>query len=293
MASSSSSSSPPSRFTSSLKLSLRKQISIAIRENSCPICLSHINDRRAAILSVCMHAYCIDCIKKWSQLKRTCPLCNAQFRSWFIKSRASSSFEKVQLPKFDPNNNRVFHIRDDDRLDRRRFSSNYRRERRLTSEVVRNVSNQSRELPVRRSFGYGGYDGSVLQWRASIYREGLRAVPFPSKNVQGQDRLANRIKERIKQRIEPWIKRELEAILQDPDPTVIVHLATSLYILSLEEKLKSSRECPAVEETFVQQLRRFLLDQTDMFWHELRCYAESSFEMTTYDTLVEYRHPSQ
>ncbi|GJZ53033.1 hypothetical protein Tco_0607918 [Tanacetum coccineum] len=42
-------------------------------------------------------------------------------------------------------------------------------------------------------------------------------------------------KERLLQRIEPWIHRELNAILRDPNPAVLFHLVTPLFISSLEE----------------------------------------------------------
>ncbi|GKC69672.1 hypothetical protein Tco_1115555 [Tanacetum coccineum] len=42
-------------------------------------------------------------------------------------------------------------------------------------------------------------------------------------------------KERLLQRIEPWIHRELNAILGDPNPAVLVHLVTPLFISSLAE----------------------------------------------------------
>lgn len=78
---------------------LSKRIAPAIVGKSCPICLNHIDYRRAAVITVCMHAYCMDCIQKWSNLKRNCPLCNSYFDSWFFKiSLSSRSFHKLQLP---------------------------------------------------------------------------------------------------------------------------------------------------------------------------------------------------
>lgn len=75
-------------------------------------------------------------------------------------------------------------------------------------------------------------------------------------------------KERVLQRIEPWIKRELYAILHDPDPAVIVHVATSLFISSLEENTASGYL--SGEDDFLAPLRSFLHDQANTFWHELR-----------------------
>ena len=78
------------------------------------------------------------------------------------------------------------------------------------------------------------------------------------------------VRERILGRIEPWIRRELQAILRDPDPSVIVRVATSLYIAMLEKKVDVSSGQADVGDRFLEELRPFLLDKTDMFWHEMR-----------------------
>lgn len=80
----------------------------------------------------------------------------------------------------------------------------------------------------------------------------------------------NGVKERILQRIEPWIRRELQAILEDPDPSIIVHVAASLFIASLEKNLHVSSSQPDVGDNLLAPLCPFLLDKTDTFWHELR-----------------------
>lgn len=74
-------------------------ISPAIQGQKCPICLESLCYRRTAVLTDCTHAYCLECINKWSNLKRHCPLCNAPFDSWFYKIDLSSSkFLRQQLP---------------------------------------------------------------------------------------------------------------------------------------------------------------------------------------------------
>ena len=76
-------------------------------------------------------------------------------------------------------------------------------------------------------------------------------------------------KKKILQRIEPWIQRELQAILQDPDPTIIVHVATSLYLSRFHMTGDLSTAIDN-DDGFLDPLRRFLGEWTDMFWHELR-----------------------
>lgn len=87
----------------------------------------------------------------------------------------------------------------------------------------------------------------------------------------------NAMKDQLLQRIEPWVRRELHAILQDPDPTVIVHVATSLYIASLGRESNACSRQLGFEDNFLAPLRPFLHGKTDMFWHELRCLVFVAF----------------
>lgn len=80
-------------------------------------------------------------------------------------------------------------------------------------------------------------------------------------------------RERIRERIEPWIRRELQAILDDPDPSVIVHVASSLYISCLAQVRCDVRSSQlGGEDNFLARLLPFLRGWTKMFWHELRYY---------------------
>ena len=77
----------------------KKVIAPAIEGKSCPICLSDVVDRRAAVITACLHAYCFRCIRKWSDLKRKCPLCNSHFDYLFYRiSLSSRTFLKERLP---------------------------------------------------------------------------------------------------------------------------------------------------------------------------------------------------
>lgn len=96
-------------------------------------------------------------------------------------------------------------------------------------------------------------------------------------------------KAKITERIEPWIRRELQAVLGDPDPSVIVHFASALFIKRLErENNRQTGQTGMLVEDEVSSLRKFLSDKVDIFWHELRCFAESILTMETYDAVVEY-----
>ncbi|GAB4843574.1 hypothetical protein Ancab_013539 [Ancistrocladus abbreviatus] len=149
------------------------------------------------------------------------------------------------------------------------------------------INARSRPVPRRRSFGWGSLPSNVvadqiLHWRESIYKQRLQAVPFPSGSCRQaiefdgvcagamDSTVGDGIKDTILQRIEPWIHRELQAILKDPDPSIIVHVATSLFISSIECKPRASADHFGDKNDFLAPLRRFLCESTDIFWHELR-----------------------
>ncbi|XP_055830462.1 uncharacterized protein LOC129899496 [Solanum dulcamara] len=263
-----------------------KGIVTAVARKSCPICLCRLHYRSAAVIIPCMHAYCIVCIRRWSDLNRKCPLCNADFDSWFSRiSSSSRTFQKEKLSARSETkklNSGFVSSRPRDRLADRRVIRSRR-------EELNTFGSRTRPFPRRRSFDQIGalnpddITRRIILWRSSIYEERLQAVPFSSKNCLMQHMDNRSTKEKMLQRIEPWIRRELQAILGDPDPSIIVHVATSLFI---SENTHSTQQCAGGD--FLAPLRPFLHECTEMFWHELRCFAESPLSMQTYDTVVEY-----
>ncbi|KAL0740214.1 hypothetical protein Bca4012_081727 [Brassica carinata] len=252
-----------------------RAILAAVKGQSCPICLENLTNRRAAVIASCNHGYCLPCIRKWSDVKRNCPLCNARFDSWLlVNDLASRRFRKEHLPLL---------------RGRRRMIPR-------SMDVLRNSSSRrSRPLPWRRSFGRPGSvpDHVILErklrWRASVYDRQLRAVRLHSRS--SLELVNDHTKARITERIEPWMRRELQAVLGDPDPSIIVHFASALFIKRVErENNRQSGQGGgiAMEHESSSSLGMFLGDKEDIFWHELRCFAESSLTMETYDAVVEY-----
>lgn len=286
------SSSPKPLGKPNIQRFIRRVISPAIVDKTCPICLRTIDVPGAAVLTVCFHAYCLDCIHKWSDLKRNCPLCNSTFDSWFYKIDLSSlRYLKQQLPAISDCKSVIPRPRSTV-ADRRRIIERTRRE-------MNDVNRRTRPLPWRRSFGRPGTMSPhviaerKLQWRASVYNRRLQAVPIYHGNgfQQNVPRIRNDFeKEKLLRRIEPWIQRELKAILGDPDPSIILHVVSSLLFSRHEDgSSASSTQLSFVNDNFLAPLEPFLHHRTNMFWHELRCFVDSPFTMETYDAVVEYR----
>ncbi|CAL5415763.1 unnamed protein product [Camellia sinensis] len=262
--------------TTSPQRFLSKRIEPAIRGKSCTICLNHIDHRRAAVITACLHAYCVDCIRRWSDLKRNCPLCNAVFDAWFSQINLSSrTFLKHKLPEISE--------------DIRKLNVEALRSRRrvLVAERRGSSEDQGKNLIVsmgerglcRDKDGLEGQDQSLLILLLREFFSGVLAytsntcglfLVFLRVVLSGNTAGNNGVKDRILKRIEPWIHRELKAILGDPDPSIIVHVASSLFISGLEEKHEVPSKQFVLEDNFIEPLRPFLHERTNMFWHELR-----------------------
>ncbi|KAG2290770.1 hypothetical protein Bca52824_050374 [Brassica carinata] len=228
-----------------------RAILAAVKGQSCPICLENLTNRRAAVIASCNHGYCLPCIRKWSDVKRNCPLCNARFDSWLVvNDLASRTFREERLPLL---------------RDRRRTIP------RSTDVLESSSSRRSRPLPWRRSFGRPGSvpDHVILErklrWRASVYDRQLRAARLHSRS--SLELVNDHTKARITERIEPWMRRELQAVLE-------ILTLQSLFILHRPFSSKGLRENNrqsgqgggiAMEHESSSSLGMFLGDKEDIF----------------------------
>jgi hypothetical protein len=125
-----------------------------------------------------------------------------------------------------------------------------------------------------------GIDHEVLQWRRYIYEQNLWAVPLPS--ASGAERMLRHWVRR-QRRLAEWIDRELMAILQTDDTTIVRSFVLGVLQAHGGTEALSARE-PVV------LLEPFLSEHSAHFWHELNCFAFApAYTIETYDRLVDYR----
>jgi len=65
-------------------------------EVECAVCLSDVPTKDEASLDGCTHAFCFDCIKSWSDVTNSCPLCKAKFRKIVHHGTETTVVEKQQ-----------------------------------------------------------------------------------------------------------------------------------------------------------------------------------------------------
>ncbi|KAJ7544427.1 hypothetical protein O6H91_08G009600 [Diphasiastrum complanatum] len=327
------------------------------QELVCPICLGTVDDGRRAVLWGCMHRFCVDCLEAWSKLRRSCPLCKAEYFGWNQGGTCPGEIEKRLLPPLKSRPSLCLEdyrpsIAESEFSDRTSTSS--RGLGRLVSgrESVRNTlsfrsrlrlqqlaqarstsRSYKRHLPLPRQRFFGpcmwpttferdrvAADSAterVLRWRGSIYKRRLKAVPFQKRKTDDYqstlgDPDANL---RAERRLGPWIHRELQAVLGNSDPSLLVHRVLSLWIsyktklaermqeivdsvgentFTMEARRKARIKLDSqISETAIEELKGFLADKGPLFWHELRCFAESPFTLNTYDSIVIYSRQEQ
>ncbi|XP_074328139.1 uncharacterized protein LOC141666055 [Apium graveolens] len=295
--------SPLSTRTKLQKSSVRKKVSFkhlaeAIERNPCAICLNRIDHEKAAVITQCMHAYCVDCIHKWSNINRKCPLCKLKFDSWSTCDFSKHGVKELVNLKSEDVRRRTFSGSDVNILIHRlppldvvineysnttpydpvnltwSYGVNLAR-----SYGVNSVRRRNQEQP-RRARWFGDartvapeiIKERIKRWRKSIYDEQLQAVPLETPLEITDD-------------IEDWLFRELQAVTGIPDPTLIVYMIIPIYE-NFEDKKRMG--IPVEEEEYLGPLRGFLFEHARLFWHELTCFAQSGYSMMAYDITVVY-----
>ncbi|KAI5066483.1 hypothetical protein GOP47_0019107 [Adiantum capillus-veneris] len=246
-------------------------------QHTCPICLSSIGQSELTVLCWCMHRFCLTCIEKWSIMQRFCPLCKQTFHGWYYNIKSPSVFDKRDLT-IKSSSQTSTHVR-----------AQRRRERFLILRPrLSKPSPWRRTLRTRdqlRRVAEGEGDEEAVKWRASIYKEKFRAVPFivNSRVKVHQPPLNNpERRARIERRLEPWIRRELQAITGDLDHDLLTHLVLSMWLqfLSAKEEVCGEGSSGQPHKRLAQsgfrdvdalrQLEPFLQEKASSFWHELR-----------------------
>lgn len=159
----------------------------------CPICLGDFHQSQLAVLSVCLHKFCLKCIETWSSLQRKCPLCKRSFDGWFYDVEGSHKYKEIRLSR----------LREEPQTSVDRNNRDYHRT--LQQARWQNLGSQrsTRPLPRRRNFGNSRFISSLekrrieeeraaeraIRWRANIYTKGLRAIPPCLKRKLSQDRI--------------------------------------------------------------------------------------------------------
>ena len=122
-------------------------------------------------------------------------------------------------------------------------------------------------------------DGALTR-RKQVYLKGWKAKPPPVSSLSKfKDTKPKNFSQDPHQlsKLVPWITRELQAILGIQDVELILEYIVAL-LKTIDLKTNQGKEC----------LQEYLGIHTELFIHELFCFAKSFLNMEAYDQVVEY-----
>lgn len=68
----------------------------------CPICLADVDLQSKAIVAECFHIFCLSCIHRWLELKRSCPMCKRRVTSVLYDIVSDDRFKERAVPPSPP-----------------------------------------------------------------------------------------------------------------------------------------------------------------------------------------------
>ncbi|CAM6056007.1 unnamed protein product [Sphagnum tenellum] len=326
-------------FTSLSQQQREKQSRLGLESSSsqqatCAICLGAIEREKGAVLRFCMHEFCTHCIEEWSRVRRVCPLCKADFSGWYQGTRLEErilppatlgqqqSLPRSSTPVHSSSRLPFWRLHSQRDQGRGRWRQPFQDRTQSHSHSVQSRVQAMGRLvpfPTQRTFHVNSRTkdariveeesaARAMRWRASIYEQGLKACPFEIRRRPSSFQALHDpdTKVRAERRLEPWICRELQVLLRDQDPSLLVHFVLALWFKcegrsssSLQQRLPSVKrnefddQAREGDKEAVKELEQFLGDRAYLFWHELRNFAESPFTMKAYDTTVIYAKDNQ
>ncbi|XP_014472619.1 PREDICTED: E3 ubiquitin-protein ligase Topors-like isoform X2 [Dinoponera quadriceps] len=258
---------------------------------NCSICLGKLVNK--SFTDSCLHQFCFTCLLKWSKIKTECPLCKQTFKSIIHNVRSEEDYDQYHVPPElaqipQPHGMATLDDLDvgrwDDvpRLIYRAMTGHHRhhhgtllnpeqvaRREQLPSlapQVTREELRRRRENP--------------LEYRRTVYRHGMWAVPLP--DIFGRFRECSaeyyRRHPRELERLVPWLTRELQVLL---DFSTLVTC-----VLNIIKNVLT--QCDIRSSEFHSVMRPHFNIHTDHFIHELLNFAQSNFDVIGYDQTVAY-----
>ncbi|CAE6441301.1 unnamed protein product [Rhizoctonia solani] len=252
-----------------IKASAARMDTDEVEEDNCIICLQPVEDR--TVLINCAHdRMCFECIKKWTEQSRRCPLCNTPVGTHLIhRIRSEYDYQKFYLepPRTSPPPaNIVAEAR-----------ARYRARTRRPSSAAREIEQDNLERAVeKRRWVYR--HGLFAKHIASNAHTRFRPNPTPAQITHSPE---------LQSRCQMFVRRELRVW-----PNLDVEFLTS-FILSLAKSIDIRTE-PAVKliSEFLDINRRPSGSEgtvAEHFVHELYSYLRSPFrDLPAYDAIVQY-----
>jgi len=228
----------------------------------CPICLEKFDN--ITFLDICFHQFCFVCILQWSEVNFKCPLCKSDFHSLIYDVKSNTDYKRYPL---FPSTGGI-----------KKFNNNNRT---TTTTTTTNSSFRNNYIGSSQPNIEEG-----LAFRSSVYAKGIRAIPMVAAFKLFLNPIAINSNFNVwRLKLEPWIKRELRAIIPTTETGSLIILQELIMEILRKHNIKTDPKVKA-------SLERFLFHKTDHFIHELICFACSPYGVAAYDLNVKYNQVS-
>ncbi|KAI8587508.1 hypothetical protein BDZ88DRAFT_425253 [Geranomyces variabilis] len=249
----------------------------------CSVCLGPFTDRTS--VRPCFHSFCLLCISQWAAISRQCPHCRQAFVMAVVHGTTGEGgwHRTIEFPDVKPPTTRTAN------LDHTANASAPPRGRARPPRTPR--SPQAWGPRQRRRISTSPETSLVIErnrTRRRVYALGLRAKHVGSQANAKCREISPAVFAQtpaLLRKLEPWIRRDLHALLGIEDVAVIAAVVAGL--LRSEPDMRSDASVCCLAEYLGSRAR------AEHFIHELVCFAKSPLNMDAYDASVQYGESSR
>ncbi|XP_050541731.1 E3 ubiquitin-protein ligase Topors-like isoform X1 [Daktulosphaira vitifoliae] len=264
-------------------------------ETHCSICLEELNNK--CYSDSCWHVFCFECLKRWSTIESSCPLCKKGFKFINHTFTEQGIHETYEVPIQDRDASQRIFLRPFADVNRMNLLLDLvRRNERLISEQDRGYSHyHQRQFPGESNFTV--FNGHLIRrqthgqtMRVRVYTDNIWAVPLPDLSGRFRDCSSAFYRDNPAQmyRLVGFIVRDISAIreiersegLRSDNPNDEDYITNIIMQTIINYEIRESFTTAV--------LKPFLGEYTDHFCHELHNYATSPYDMIDYDRNVRY-----
>ncbi|VVC44393.1 Hypothetical protein CINCED_3A005711 [Cinara cedri] len=252
----------------------------------CSICLEEYNNKCHP--DICWHKFCFECLKRWSLIESSCPLCKKDFKQIY-HSLVDEIFTAVHnvIPTRPQSMFSVNMFLDDLRRNHRDNNYNVGVYSHLNIGRGSRIQSNVQNLNVAPN----PYLVDVQGIRRRVYSDNMWAEPLPDLSGRFRDCSSSFYRENPVQtyRLHGFIIRDITVIrsliatdLRRRPPSSVNDEALTTYIM------RSVLLCEIRDMRLISILSPYIGQHADHFLHELYNFANSPYDLVGYDRNVRY-----
>ena len=292
----------------------RATVPVACGADRCAICLCEPD--APAVADTCFHWFCFLCLYQWANISQRCPLCKRWFGSIIYDIQSSKEFKRFTLEP-DEHTDHTAEASPSAPRSVARASRQQQPQPPWGAISPSTLQRHAEQQQWSSSFPFT----DAHQRRSRIYKRGLvplYASIFPSRPLLGRRAATTASSFDITKRrrgsehteamyatdsrrlqhvplldatlwatkASAWIERELQAITEEADVSLLLLFVRSIIVRKYAGKLQEHRA------SIESHLEPYLFEHASSFVSELVCFLASPLSMQAYDKSACYIHPT-